>query len=86
MDGFWAGLLVGIVVGSMFGALIVGSIWARHFLRTYKEQVVRQERSEDRESRLLAIMQVLNKDEIRAQADEIEKTQHMIRATTDARG
>lgn len=84
MGGIWGGLVVGFGVGSMFGALIVGTIWARHFLRTYKEQVVRQERSEDRESRLLAIMQVLNKEEIKAQADEIQKTQQLIRATTDA--
>ena len=80
MESFWAGLVVGVGIGSMFGALIVGTIWARHFLRTYKDQVVSQERSEDRESRLLAIMQVINKDEIKAQADEIEKTQQIIRA------
>ena len=82
MDSFWAGLVVGIGIGSMFGALIVGTIWARHFLRTYKDQVVSQERSEDRESRLLAIMQVINKDAIKTQVDEIDQTQQIIRAAS----
>lgn len=80
MGGFWGGLVVGFGVGSMFGALIVGTIWARHFLRTYKEQVKRSERSEAREARLLAITEILNKDQIRALAPEIEKTQRLIRA------
>ena len=82
MESFWVGLVVGIGVGSMFGALIVGTIWARHFLRTYKDQVVSQERSEDRESRLLAIMQVINKDAIKTQVDEIDQTQQIIRAAS----
>lgn len=80
MGGFWGGLVVGFGVGSMFGALIVGTIWARHFLRTYKEQVKRSERSEAREARLLAITEILNKDQIRALAPEIEKTQRLIRS------
>ena len=77
---FWSGFATGFGVGSMFGAIIVGTIWARHFLRTYKEQVKRAERSESRELRLLAITEVLNKDELRALEPEIEKTQRLIRA------
>ncbi len=80
MGGFWGGIFVGFTVGSLFGAVIVGTIWARHFLRTYKDQVRRQERSEARESRLLAITEILNKDQIKALEPEIEKTQRLIRA------
>ena len=80
MGGFWGGVATGFSVGSLFGCVIVGTIWARHFLRTYKEQVKRSERSEAREARLLAITEILNKDQIRALAPEIEKTQRLIRA------
>ena len=76
----WGAVAIGFAVGSLFGAVIVGSIWARHFLRTYKEQVKRSERSESRELRLLAITEILNKDQIRALEPEIEKTQRLIRA------
>ncbi len=77
--GIWQGL-ASFGVGAMFGAIIVGTIWARHFLRTYKEQVKRSERSEAREARLLAITEILNKDQIKALAPEIEKTQRLIRS------
>jgi hypothetical protein len=80
MGGFWGGVVWGFTFGALFGAVIVGSIWARHFLRTYKENFLLLQRSVDVNTRMVAITEVLNKDQIRAAADEIDKTQRLVRA------
>jgi hypothetical protein len=80
MGGFWGGLAWGFTFGSLFGAVIVGSIWARHFLRTYKENFLLLQKSVDVNTRMMAITETLNEDEIRAKADKIDHTQRLIRA------
>lgn len=80
MGGFYAGILWGFTFGSLFGAVIVGSIWARHFLRTYKENFALLQQSVSVNTRMMAITEVLNESEIRARADDIDKTQRLVRA------
>jgi hypothetical protein len=80
MGGFWGGAVWGFTLGSLFGAVIVGSIWARHFLRTYKDNFLLLQKSVDVNTRMMAITETLNEDEIRAKADKIDKTQRLIRA------
>lgn len=80
MGGFEAGIVWGFTFGVMFGAVIVGSIWARHFLRTYKENFKLLQQSVSVNTRMMAITEVLNEDQIRAKADEIDKTQRLVRA------
>jgi len=80
VGGFEAGIVWGFTFGVMFGAVIVGSIWARHFLRTYKENFKLLQQSVSVNTRMMAITEVLNEDQIRAKADEIDKTQRLVRA------
>lgn len=80
MGGFNAGIVWGFTFGVMFGAVIVGSIWARHFLRTYKENFKLLQQSVSVNTRMMAITETLHEDEIRANADRIDKTQRLIRA------
>ena len=66
--------------GSMFGALIVGFIWARDFLRKHRAQGETLERSELRESRALAILEAVHKEDIKEFSEEIQKTQELRRS------
>lgn len=80
MGGWYAGLIWGFTFGALFGTLIVGSIWARHFLRTYKENFKLLQQSVSANTRMMAITEVLNEDKIRLRSDDIDKTQRLIRA------
>ena len=76
-------LLIGLASfgsGATFGALIVGFIWARDFLRKHRAQSETLERSELRESRALAILEAVHKEDIKEFSEEIQKTQELRRS------
>ena len=75
-----AGRVIAFTVGSLFSAVIGAAIWIRLLMRQNAEQMKIQKQTLELSSRHLAVTEVVNKDVIRAKADEIDKTQRLMRA------
>ena len=67
-------------IGVVFCAFIVGTIYGRRVWAFLKESIKREERSELRESRALAILETVHKEEIREFSEDIAKTTQLRRS------
>lgn len=74
LRAFW------FAIGVMFCLFILSTIYGRRIWAFLKESIKREERSELRESRSLAILEHVNKDAIREFAEDIDKTTQLRRS------
>ena len=78
MEIQWGGMVLGFTVGTLFGAVIMGSIWFRHFLRTYKEHYDLLRKSVALGIHNRAVTDVVHGEEIREKRDQIDRTKMML--------
>ncbi len=80
MGGFWGGVAVGGIVMCVVSTVISASIWIRYLIRDNQDLKRMHRESLAHISEQLAVTRVIHKDAIREHADEIEKTQQLVRS------
>ena len=80
MGGYWGGFVTGSIITCIFTSAISAVVWIRALVRDNKDLKDMQRESLAHISEQLAVTRVIHKDAIRENADEIEKTQQLVRS------
>ena len=75
-----AGRVIAFTLGTLLSSVVGAAIWIRLLMRTNMEQMKIQKQTLELSAEQLAVTKVLNKEQIREKADEIDQTQRLVRA------